>query len=170
LARALGWTVVKNNFCGGYYLDAPFAEGAWRQDNHIEITGAEGIFSFRGTSAGRGKVTITRSGQEVTADHVKLYRDSQGKLRTLTLNGHITMREPGKLLLAEEGTLDLRSREELLHNVFYRTMLTQSEPNPSPKDLKNARIITRTSAMGQADTFEKTPTGIINLKEASYST
>lgn len=171
LAKTLGWTLAVDRFCGGYYLDLPFTEGALRSDNHIEITGSEGLFSFHGTSKGSGKITITRTAQEISADHVHLFRDPVSeKLRTFTLNGHIILREPRTLVIAEEGSFDLRTKEELLRDVIYRTTLTHSQTVRDPRTLKKAQPILEPSAFGQASVFKKTGTGLIELMNATYST
>src|SRR5436190_10227359 len=66
LAEQLGWQRADNK-CGGYYIEQPFNTPASTDtdtDNPIQITSNESLFSQRSTSTFKGKVTVTRFGQQ----------------------------------------------------------------------------------------------------------
>ncbi len=175
VAKALGW-VPADTVCGGYYLDAAFPASILRTDKNIEITGNQMLFAQHGTSIGRGKVTITRTGQLISADKAYLFRDPKtGKLIRIELENNVTLREPDNLVLAANGQLDLRTRQETLHDVFYRTTLYNTDAqltvNAPPKpSLLKARRISHQGAWGHTTRFAKTAPGIYDLNDASYST
>ncbi len=50
-------------------------------------------------------------------------RSKTGKLSEIRLSDNVFLREPENLVLAETAQLDLRTRQEKLQDVFYRTTL-----------------------------------------------
>src|SRR5579862_5223067 len=78
IAEQLGWVSSPNNECGGYYLDEPFTYPMnleKTRENLIEMTGNQGLIAKRATSILEGRVTVTRSGQQVTSNKAYLHRD-----------------------------------------------------------------------------------------------
>src|SRR5688572_4019584 len=89
LAAQLGWVPDASHFCGGYYLDQAFnypLSPDNSQKDTLEIASDETLFSQHSTSVLQGKVSLTRLGQQMTANKAYLYRDpTTGKLSTLDL-------------------------------------------------------------------------------------
>lgn len=173
-ARALGWVQSNENRCGGYYLEAPFEYPD--NENLIQISSNEGIlFSQRGTSISEGRITITRSHQQLIANKAYLYRNPEtGKLSAIDLIDHVILREPNKLILAQTAHYDWENNAKLLHNILYR-MAIYGDTKPKPieetrKELSKERKITQLSAWGKAKTFKQNEPKVFEFEEATYST
>ena len=175
LARALGWVDDNENSCGGYYLESPLTYPLKNSNNNlVEITSDQTLFSKSGTSTFEGKVSVTREDQQMTANKAVLYRDPKtGKLRTLDLIGDVHLREPSTLVVAKEGHFDLVTREKSLNRILYRTSirtrLTPAEKK-APVNLTQMRKITQLTAWGSASTIAQNQPNIYHLQQASFST
>src|SRR5579863_59411 len=99
LAKELGWIPCNENRCGGFYLESPFIySDELVNTDKIEVTANQMLFAQHGTSIGQGKVTITRSGQQIIANKAYLYRDPvTGKLSSIDLIDNVTLHEPDSL-------------------------------------------------------------------------
>lgn len=176
LADQLGWVVNNQNQCGGYYLEPSFAYPiSGTQKNTLAITGNEGTFSLKGTSILEGKVTITRSDQQITSQKGVLYRDpATGKLTSLDLIGNVHLREPNTLIVAAKGNYNFQTGQKTLYDILYRTVIHGKEV-VGPKSVSRAAIqadrkITDTTAWGGASEFTQEKPRIYELTDASYST
>jgi LPS-assembly protein len=105
LAEQLGWVSSPVNNCGGYYVDQSFTFPVnIEKPNAVEITSNQGLIAQRGTSSLEGRVTITRQGQQITANKAYLYRDPQTyKLLTAEMVGDVNLREPNTLIVGKSG-------------------------------------------------------------------
>lgn len=175
IADHLGWVVDTNDECGGYYLEQPFEFPLADENrrNTVKITGKQGLFTKRGTSDIEG-VTITRSGQQITANNGYLYRDPKTyKLVSMEMIGNVHLREPNTLILGRRARYNFETTSKSLLDIIYRTALHGKQPvGPSvPKqELKQTRRVNETTAWGVADEASQTEPKIYELNGASYST
>lgn len=177
LAQQLGWVNSSENDCGGYYLEQPFLYPASLDKNKlVEITGDQTLFSQRGTSILEGKVTLTRYGQQITANKAYLYRDpNTGKLSAVDLIGNVHLREPNTLVVGKQGRYDFVTETKSLMDILYRTTLSGDNRTPignkvSEEEMKHPRKITNLTAWGKANDFSSSEPRIYELTSASYST
>ncbi len=176
IARTLGWTLDASKLCGGYYIDAAFPKGALRNDDIIETTGNQLMFSLRGTSTVQGNITISRTGQVLKANRAALYRDNKtGKLTRIDMFDNVILRQPDNMVLAKTGHYDLTTRFQALHDAYYRTVIYfYGAENPtidtSPTALKQARPLVSQGAWGHADDFRQTAPRVYVFQQATYST
>jgi LPS-assembly protein len=167
-ANQLGWIVSPERICGGYYESDPVvAPFVVENDNSIAITSNGGLLSQRATSTLEGKVTITRSGQQITANKAYLYRDpATGKLSAMDMIGNVHLREANSLVLAKKGRYNFDTQSKSLLDILYRTSIDSSKiarqrPLGRPTNL---------TAFGSAEEFSQTLPRVYELMRASYST
>jgi LPS-assembly protein len=177
VAQLLGWVEDKKlNRCGGYYREAAFNYSEKSaQKNLIESTSGKALFSQHGTSVLEGNIIVSQKGQEITANKGYLYRDpASGKISTVDLFGHVNLREPDSLIIANKAHLDLKNKRQKLDEIYYRTAVystTHSRPTtPNTENLQHTRKIVQLSAWGKASEFNKDEPGIYEFTKASYST
>src|SRR3990167_9266996 len=174
LAKQLGWVESSENNCGGYYLESPFTSSLESKKDVIETTGDQGLFSFRGTSILEGGVTITRAGQQMTANKVYLYRNPSGKLNVVEMVGDVRLREPNTLIVGKKGRYNFDTNTKSLIDILYRTTLINKHyfpnKNPTPSDIQHPRKITSLTAWGKAYEFSQTEPKIFELSRASFTT
>jgi LPS-assembly protein len=178
IAKALGWIASNDtqNRCGGYYIDAPiiYPESLLNTDK-ILIESDQGLFSFHGTSSSQGKITITRNGQQITANRGWLYRDPEtGKLSAIDLRGDVRLHEPNQLVVGKQLHYDLKNGTKSFNDILYRaTIYGDINPLPIPvsyNQQQQERKITQLSAWGQATTFTQNEPKIYDFSNATYST
>src|SRR5579885_1162554 len=177
LAKQLGWVVSPDTECGGYYLEEPFLYPlANEKDNSVAVTSTSGLLSQRATSILEGKVTVTRSGQQMTANKAYLYRDPMtGKLNAIDMIGNVHLREPNSLVIGKKGRYNFITKSKSLIDILYRTSINNNRQiigsnNVPVKETQKARIITSLTAWGKAYEFSQTDPKIYELSKASYST
>ncbi|RDI41490.1 LPS-assembly protein LptD [Aquicella lusitana] len=178
IARQLGWTESTENYCGGYYVEAPFIYPVDGQKSRstVEVTGEQGMLSQRGTSVLEGKVSITRFGQQITANKAYLYRDPiTGKLNAIDLIGNVHLREPNTLVIGKKGRYHFDSAAKSLIDILYRTTLMNNREIAGPATVTQAQMqkerkISALTAWGKAYEFSQTEPRIYELRRASYST
>lgn len=176
ITEALGWVPSDANRCGGYYIEVPmiYPKDIINTDKLL-ITSDQGLFSFHGTSVSQGKVTITRSGQQITANKGYLYRDPQtGKLSAVDLEGNVRLHEPNQLVVGTRLHYDLKTSAKSLNDILYRsTIYGDLNPAPAPvsyQEQQSQRAITQMSAWGQASSFSQEKPKIYNFADVSYTT
>lgn len=175
LAKQLGWVTNSENICGGYFLEQPFIYHVnVEKKSSVEITSHYGLIAQRGTSTLEGSVTITRTGQQLTANKVYLYRDPVTfKLMAADMVGDVNLREPNTLIVARSGHYDFTTNAKLLNDISYRTSLNGREiigPKVSNEEILKERKITNLTAWGSAEALSQAEPKIYILKGASFST
>ncbi len=176
LATQLGWVVSDSNNCGGYYVDQSFAlPGDIEKDHATQITSNHGLITQRGTSTLEGSVTISRAGQQITANKAFLYRNPETfKLERAEMIGNVNLREPNTLIVGKQGRYEFSSQKKSLLDIFYRTTLNGRQivgPDAvSEAERQKARRITQLTAWGKADEATQAEPRIFELKGASFST
>lgn len=175
LPEQLGWIPDNSYQCGGYYLEAPFTYPInVGKSGTVEITSNQTLFAQHGTSILDGSVTVTRQGQQITANQAHLYRDPEtGKLTSMDLLGDVHLREPNTLVVAKKGRYDFTTRSKSLVDIFYRTTLNGREvagPRLPTVDIQKSRKVTALNAWGNAYAFSQTEPKIYELSNASFST
>jgi len=167
LAKQLGWVVNPSSFCGGFYEDQPLPSPI-ENNNLVKITSGGGLLSQRATSTLEGNVTITRSGQQLTANRAYLYRDpATGKLSAIDMIGNVHLREANSLILGKKGHYDFNSESRSLLDILYRTSIDSSKIS-GVKPINGTT--TNLTAWGSASEFSQTHSNVYELVEASYST
>lgn len=171
IAKQLGWVPDCSYECGGYYLEEPFiALDNTTSAKAIKITGNEGLLSQRGTSILEGRVTVTRSGQQMTANKAYLYRDpSTGKLSVVEMIGDVHLREPNTLVISKKGRYNFDTKTKSLMNLIYRTALNEQDPIPTI-ELQSERRVRALTAWGKAHKFSQAQPSVYELSGASFST
>ncbi len=177
IAQQLGWVEKKNlNRCDGYYLETAFTFSENAAKKHlVEITSDQTLFAQHGTSILDGNITVIQQGQEVTASKGYLYRNpTTGRISAVDLMGHVNLREPDSLIIANKAHLDLEKKSQKLQEISYRTTVYGSTntrpPAPSNKALQAPRQVIQLSAWGTASEFNKDQPKIYHFSQASYST
>lgn len=175
VARELGWVQDSAFQCGGFYLDEPFNYPVSSEKNNtVEVTSDQTLFSQHGTSILEGKVTVTRAGQQLTANKAYLYRDPvTGKLSALEMFGDVHLREPNTLIVGKKGRYNFETKTKSLLDLLYRTTLnTRQIPAPpvTEQELRTERKITALTAWGKATEFSSTEPKIYELYGASFTT
>lgn len=173
---ALGWVSADINRCGGYYIDPAIVyPESILHTKKLFITSDQGLFSFHGTSMSQGKVTISRAGQEISANKAYLYRDPKtGKLSAIDFFGNVKLHEPNQLVVGNSMHLDIKTNARTLNDILYRAAIYGDlHPLPLPvsySEQQRERKITQMSAWGQAESFSQTEPKIFMFKNASYTT
>jgi LPS-assembly protein len=176
LAKQLGWVINPDSECGGYYLEQPFSYPvSVTQNRSIEITSNHGLIAQRGTSTLEGSVTITRFGQQITANKVYLYRDPTSfKLMAAEMIENVNLREPNTLITGNHGSYNFSTNTKSLFDIFYRTSLVNSKeiigPRVPSEEIQRERKITNLTAWGKADEISQSQPREYELKNASFST
>jgi LPS-assembly protein len=140
--------------------------------NLFVITSNEPLFALHGTSY-LPLVTINRQGQQITADKAYIYRDKKtDKLSVIDLYGKVNLREPRTLVIADKMHLDLKTKQENLEGIIYRTAVYSSGTAPvfNNAQLQKSRNVYHLTAWGKATEFVQEHPRIYELKNASYST
>jgi LPS-assembly protein len=178
IADALGWVQTGEGKCGGYYLEPSFiSSDTSLEKNHIQLSSSQGIiFSLHGTSISQGQITITEDGQQVIANKGYLYRDpATGKLSAIDLIGHVVLRQPNELVIADYGHIDLKLKHKSLHHILYRSAVysktsTAKLSVPNNAQIQHENKVYQLSAWGTAEQFEQNEPKISIFQQASYST
>lgn len=175
IAKQLGWVESDENYCGGYYLEEPFVySGNVANPKLVEVTGNEGLLSQHGTSILEGKVTITRTGQQMTANKAYLYRDTTtGKLTAVEMIGDVRYREPNTLVIGRKGRYNFETQTKSLMDLLYRTALSGRQivgPNVTPEEMQEERKVTELTAWGEAQEFSQTVPRVYEFSQTSFTT
>jgi LPS-assembly protein len=178
VAQQLGWVIDPNgqNRCGGYYLEDSFHySGLAAKNKLLQISSDQTLFAQHGTSTLEGNISVTQYGQEVTGNKAFLYRDPKtGKISAIDILGHVHLREPNTLVVAQSAHMDLTTKTQALQNIAYRTAIYSKSairpPTPSNEILQAPRQITQLSAWGVAKKFNKMSPKVFEFTESSYST
>lgn len=175
IASNLGWVIDPNYECGGYYLEAGFDFPETKQnDRHAtKLTSKNGLLAQHGTSNLDG-LTITRAGQQITADQAYLYRNPDTyQLVAAEMIGDVHLREPNTLIIAKRGRYHFESSSKSLLDIIYRTSLSGRQvvgPDVAKDTLRQSRRNTLLTAWGIADEASQTEPQIYELSQASFST
>jgi LPS-assembly protein len=176
LATQLGWVNNPDNHCGGYFIEQPFTYPVDVQKNtSVEITSNHGLIAQHGTSTLEGSVSITRAGQQITANKVFLYRDPKTfKLSSAEMIGDVNLREPNTLIIGKQGRYNFDTNSKSLMDILYRTALNgRAVAGPSQvssKEMQKQRQVTSLTAWGKADEVSQSQTKIYEFAGASFST
>lgn len=173
LAKQLGWVSSTENNCGGYYLEQPFIYPVNENEDLVAVTSQSGLLSQRATSVLEGKVTVNRSGQQMTANKAFLYRDpATGKLTAVDMIGNVNLREPNTLIVAKRGRYNFETKTKSLIDILYRTALNTGKEtaNKGPEENEQERQVPGLSAWGKAYEFSQTESRIYELENASFTT
>lgn len=176
IARQLGWVESSDFACGGYYLEQPLIYPAEADRNSpVEIiTTSQGLLSFRSTSTLEGGVTISRFGQQLTANKAYLYRNpATGKLTAVDMIGNVHLRDANTLVIGKKGRYSFETKTKSLIDILYRTTVNTEQHEPpevSAQEMTHERIITTPTAWGQAYEFSQTQPRIYELSQTTYTT
>lgn len=176
IANALGWVQTDLGRCGGYYLE-PSLIHSDLEKNHIQLSSKQGIvFSLHGTSISQGQITITQDGQQIIANRGYLYRDpNTGKLNAVDLFGHVILRQPNELVLADYGHADLKLKQKSLNHILYRNAVyskasTFKPSTPTNEQIQHENRVYQLSAWGTAEKYEQNEPKISIFSRATYTT
>lgn len=168
IARELGWIKNREFSCGGYYLEKAFVVDHSRPKESVKITGNEGLLSQKGTSILEG-VTLTRDGQQITANKAYLYRDPlTQKLSAVDLVGNVHLREPAVLVISRKGRYTVVNKAKSFMEIFYRTSVDSNKY--SIETLEVDHTLTGLTAWGTANEFSQTIPNVYELSNASFTT
>ena len=126
VASQLGWVAdpIATNRCHGYYLEGAFPSAvSVGKNNLLKISSDQTLFAQHGTSTLEGNISVTQNGQEVTGNKAFLYRDPvTGKISAIDILGHVHLREPNTLVVAQTAHMDLVKKNAISakHRLPYR--------------------------------------------------
>lgn len=165
IADWLYWQETEEDYncCGGVYREPPLegftAELPGKEDTRIQAD--EVSASVTGQSILTGHVILTRPNMQMTADKAYLYRDSKtNQITQINFFGHVSFREPGKILYGDEGHYLPQKEEGYLDNALYSMSLEQKRQLGGDELLK---------AWGRAQSIERDQQ-IYYLEDATYTT
>lgn len=174
VAKELGWVPCDDNYCGGFYAEPPFLHKVGRKKGAITITGNGGLLSQHGTSILGGGVTVSRDGQQMTANKAFLYRNPvTAKLNAVDLIGDVHFREPNTLIIGKKGRYNFDTGTKSLIDLLYRTVLNNRKivgPDVPELELLETRRVVGLTAWGSAYEFSQTEPRVYELCQASFST
>ena len=153
----------KYNACGGLYKE-PVLEGFSPQlptQNDARVSANEARIQAEGQSTLVGDVVVVQPEKQMTADTAYIYRDPQTKQITqIDLFGHVSFREPGRVMYGTEGHYLPKTEQGYLNNALYRISLAK------PQQLESSELL---QAWGRAVSVERDKQ-IYYLKDATYTT
>jgi LPS-assembly protein len=174
IAKELGWVQTNDNRCGGFYLEPAFLNASLFADDKLIVTSDEGMYSSHGTSISQGKVTISQSGQQITANKAYIYRDPvTEKYSAIDLVGNVELRQPNDLVRAKCAHIDLKAKTKSLDDILYRTAIyghATSKPSINIHDTLSLHQVAQLSAWGKAKEYKQDNPQISHFTQASYST
>lgn len=170
VADILGWVSDPNaNLCRGYFsepqelLKNPIPPPITQAPTHISYAGP-GTISTYGKSVISKEVVITQPGRIVKADKAIIYRDPKtGKIDYIRLEGHVQVREKGKLVAGPYSVIHFDQHTVELGPAAYHLYEDPQHFHlptaPRPYD-----------AWGTADKTFRDADGKIYLTNATYTT
>lgn len=183
IPEILGWVPLPSceNICCGYFQEplAPFLNMPLPpiETTSVVLNANQTLFNQSGPSALEGNVSITQPGRLISSNQAVMNRDTQTKeIKSVDLKGKVVLREPGRLVVAECGHVELHSKAGALLHAVYHFVLGGPEPFVE-SDLTCASqpfLITPEklplNAWGIAGSVEHKETGVIELRDATYTT
>ncbi len=179
LAKQLGWIKELNiyNLCDGYYKELPIPYTpnplAVSQAGNYDITADHVTLALKGMSTLKGHVRITQPDVEMQSDVAYLYHEKKtGEISKVDAFGNVRLIQPVQLLLAKQGSVDVKKKTITVKNVIYRSVLAKNKTVvvKNPKTGKTEKHLYQLNARGTAKEVDRIKPGIINLKSASYTT
>ena len=179
LASQLGWITKENNYnlCGGYYKGLPIAYKPnpfiKSQSDNYNIEADQTIYSFKGKSTLKGNVKITQPNHKLLSNIAYLYRDKNTtKPISVEAIDNVHLIEPGKLIIAQRGHVDLKTKIITLTKATYRIALDASrvKKTKNPKTGKTENRFYQSNAWGKASKAVQLKHGNMNLYDATYTT
>lgn len=177
LAERLGWVSVQGSHtqCGGYFIEPAIAGSNLKlppiSTTQTTVTADNGLGHLNnGISTLSGNLVITQPGRIVTADTGQMYAKN-GAYTDLYINGHVTLREEGKLVDADRGHINLQDKSAQLYDVIYRMFLPRAnEPNVPIAGMPVVTAANALNAWGSASVATQSPDKIMHFKQITYST
>lgn len=193
IGEYLGWMPDENaaQYCKGYFLEQPIdytvqlPEGVNPDEIDpgkipVQITAQEGDLFVKGKSSLTGDVQVSQFNRELQADSASLFRDDQGEIKQIDLQGRVHMQQPEKLVIADNASVPIEDGKVLhltLNDVIYRVSLNslhQSNQLVTPTDTESEantpKKITSLVGWGRAKEVKEQGSDVLALKEATYST
>lgn len=180
IADVLGWINDHSGLyrCHGYYSEPNLFYGDETdlsiKDSPISITADGASFAQEAAVSLEGSVIITQPNRRVTADKAYVHRDPETKkFATADLYGNVVLREPGKFAEGDKAHLNLKDHGGTFDNVLYRITAVSKPPELQeniPRDEKPSIKIDSSVGWGMAKQFERKPSGIIVVHQATYTT
>jgi len=175
MAKALGWipdnsTSANCSSCGGHYYEPPIPGDKKLlplKDSASVVSSDKGAVEIQGSSLLQGHVEIVQPGRMLYADSITLSRDPVGQQPSkIEASGNVRVRQPGILILANNGTADFNEHKAQLNDVTYLMKV-----NP---DLTNAKKVSDVNftgyGHGQSETIAQMDEDLYRLTKATYST
>lgn len=166
IAEVLGF-VADNSRCGGHFVEPPIVSRyphpkGVKQEPAIITARGPAIFRADGVSVIQKDIVVSEPGRMIEADKAYIYRDgSTGHITKLVLVGHVKLRESGKLIVAERGSVTLYPKTaELVHTAYHIY-----SNKPYGKSMRTAF-----DAWGVADKAVRDENQVTTLSNATYTT
>ncbi len=168
VANLLGWIPNPNaNLCQGYYGEPdiltknPIPTPISHVPTQITYSGSGNFYNF-GQSVLNKNIVMTQPGRMSQADKALVYRDSQsGQISYVRLEGHVQVRESGKLLAGPYCTIHLDNHTIETGPLAYHLF----------EDPKNMNFVIHPyDAWGTASKTFRNASGIMSLWNATYTT
>ena len=176
IAKALGWVNDASacSICGGYYREFPIPYQAnplaSDQSENYNIYAQHSEWSMKGTSTFKGDVKLIQPTRELTADLVKVRRNpNTSKVQYIDAFGNVHLIEPGILVLADQGTLNVNNKNMMLHNMIYRFGKENRTKVINPTTGKVEYHLNALNARGHAQIAKQIKPHVFVLHHASYT-
>ena len=169
-AKLLAWLPKKSSNCslcpGAFQIPSGINDyrqrmRPWQQlPSKITADGPTKL-SATGITQLNKNVIVTQPGRIVKADHATVFRNPKGEVVWIKLHGHVSIREPDRLLVGSSATLNLTQHTAEVNNAAYY--------------LRRYHVITTkyhgaVDGWGTATHIVQLANGVIVLKHATYST
>lgn len=149
---------IDNHFgcCGGSFQPDPVLESL--PLNQLKLKASQVELVPNGCSELKGKIDIQYNQQILQADTAYILRDDKtGQIQQIELLNHVTIREPGKMIVADYARYHPQDASGKAWNAAYRLDL-------------NHKMHAILPGWGRAKALKRASDGIIYLDDASFST
>lgn len=168
IASELGWIPSKTEteICGGYFNEPDIIKNyphplPVKEESALVTAKGPVILLKNGTSKLKDRVVVTQQGRIVQADTAYLYRDPFGKIRRITLIGHVKLQEANRLIVSDKTIITLPTKSAQLINIAYHIYSRR----PFHRTLKGPANIWGTASSGTQN-----ESNVITLNNATYTT
>lgn len=166
-SNELGWQNSPCPLCYGHYVEPRLDAKHLKLKPHQSrlLANESEITLTKGQSHLRGGVTIEQVNKQIQADQASYTINEQHKLKQLSLTGHVTIREPGRLLTAHHASIDFANHSATIEHSFYRFA-----HHYAVKQYQGQHAVYGLTAWGYAEFITQHSKHRYTLQQVSYTT
>lgn len=175
VSHALGWIPDTSGLqstcttCGGHYyfpgFPVPKDANASISQVPSNIHSDGGSYQVNGETILKGHVFVAQPGRRLHADSARIYQSKTQKVQKIEAHGHLKIRQPQILVLANKLNADLFSHKAKAQDVHYLIKLTPGFAGTIPGDQNFTGY-----AHGYAKSVNQKSKNIFDFYHATYAT